>query len=93
MAHIEAMFKLAGRPDPKGSAEAIMALETQLAKHHWDRVKSRDDTLTYNKKDLKALEARPRLRLADLVQRRWERREFPRSSFVSPTISRRWPGL
>ncbi len=55
LAHIRKMFELAGRPDPSGSAEQVVALETRLAKDHWDRVKSRDDTLTYNKKDRKAL--------------------------------------
>ncbi|SIO60553.1 putative endopeptidase [Singulisphaera sp. GP187] len=53
--HIARMLKLAGLPDPDGSAKTIMALETRLAKSHWDRVKSRDDTLTYNKKDRKGL--------------------------------------
>ncbi len=47
--HIARMFELAGWDDPKGSAEKVMALETRLAKNHWDRVKSRDATLTYNK--------------------------------------------
>lgn len=54
--HLAKMFGLAGDPDPKKSAETTMKVETRLAKHHWDRVKSRDDTLTYNKKDRKALE-------------------------------------
>ncbi len=47
--HIARMFELAGWDDPKGSADKVMALETRLAKDHWDRVKSRDATLTYNK--------------------------------------------
>ena len=34
-----------------------MALETALAKQHWDRVRSRDRTLTYNKMDRKALDS------------------------------------
>ncbi|MGE3821504.1 MAG: M13 family metallopeptidase, partial [Isosphaeraceae bacterium] len=55
VAHVAKMFELAGRPDPKGSARDVMALETRLAKSHWDRVKSRDDTLTYNKKDVEGL--------------------------------------
>ena len=55
LAHVEAMFKLAGAADPKASAEKVVTLETRLAKAHWDRVKRRDRTLTYNKKDLKAL--------------------------------------
>ena len=44
-------------PSPAEAAEQVMALETRLAKDHWDRVKSRDQTLTYNKKDRKALDA------------------------------------
>ena len=53
--HVAKMFELAGLPNPKGSAEKVMEIETKLAKNHWDRVKVRDDTLTYNKVDLKAL--------------------------------------
>jgi putative endopeptidase len=55
LAHVRKMFELAGYPDPSGSADQVLALETRLAKDHWDRVKNRDDVLTYNKKDLKAL--------------------------------------
>ncbi len=55
LAHVRKMFELANLPDPAGSAESIVALETRLAKDHWDRVKSRDDTLTYNKTSLKGL--------------------------------------
>jgi putative endopeptidase len=55
VAHVEKMFGLAGWPEPKASAARVMAVETALAKHHWDRVKSRDRTLTYNLKDRKAL--------------------------------------
>jgi putative endopeptidase len=55
VAHIAKMLELAGIPDAKSKADRIMALETRLAKSHWDRVKSRDDTLTYNKMDRAAL--------------------------------------
>jgi putative endopeptidase len=55
--HVQKMFALAGRPDPAGAAKQVMELETRLAKNHWDRVKSRDQTLTYNKKDRAALDA------------------------------------
>jgi putative endopeptidase len=55
--HVEKMFALAGRKDPAAAAKQVMDLETRLAKGHWDRVKSRDDTLTYNKKDRAALDA------------------------------------
>ncbi len=57
LAHIATLFELAGIPNSKDAAARVMAVETSLAKHHWDRVKNRDRTLTYNKKDRKALEA------------------------------------
>jgi putative endopeptidase len=55
LAHITKMFELAKVADPAKSAESVFGLETKLAKDHWDRVKSRDDTLTYNKKTPKEL--------------------------------------
>ena len=57
VAHVQRMFALAGRPEPAAAAKQVMDLETRLAKSHWDRVKSRDQTLTYNKKDRAALDA------------------------------------
>jgi putative endopeptidase len=55
--HVGRMFKLAGRPEPALAAKQVMELETRLAKNHWDRVKSRDATKTYNKKSLAELAA------------------------------------
>ena len=49
VAHISAMFTLAGVSDPAENAAKVMALETSIASHHWDQVKNRDATLTYNK--------------------------------------------
>ncbi len=49
VAHVEKMLTLAGIADPRASAEAIMALETKLAKAQWTKVRSRDADLTYNK--------------------------------------------
>ncbi len=48
--HITRTLELAGIAAPRETAGRIMALETRLAANHWDRVKNRDDTLTYNKK-------------------------------------------
>ena len=71
MAHVAKMLELAGIPEPKAGGRRVMAVETGLAKHHWDRVKSRDRTLTYNKMDRKAARrADARLRLGALVLRR-----------------------
>ncbi len=51
LAHITAMFTLAQVSNPADTAAKVMALETILASHHWDQVKNRDATLTYNKMD------------------------------------------
>jgi len=47
--HVERMFNLANLPKAKDSAKLILELETQIAACHWDQVKDRDATLTYNK--------------------------------------------
>jgi putative endopeptidase len=44
--HITKMGNLAGVPL---MATEILSLETEIASHHWDQVKDRDATLTYNK--------------------------------------------
>ncbi len=58
LAHIEKMFNLANLPNAKKAAKTVMALETDIAKQHWDVVDTRDSTKTYNLyqiKDLKKL--------------------------------------
>jgi putative endopeptidase len=49
LGHIEKMFSLAGLDDGALHAARVLELETQIATHHWDQVKDRDATLTYNK--------------------------------------------
>ena len=44
--HLTKMGELANVPL---MAAEILALETEIASHHWDQVKDRDATLTYNK--------------------------------------------
>ncbi|WP_165249960.1 M13 family metallopeptidase [Paludisphaera soli] len=56
VAHVEKMLTLAGIEDAKAKAARVLELETAVAKHHWDRVKRRDRTLTYNKKTLAEVE-------------------------------------
>ncbi|HEY0247137.1 MAG TPA: M13-type metalloendopeptidase [Gryllotalpicola sp.] len=48
VAHVQTMFELAGIPDAARKAENVFALETELAKHHWDNVATRDSEKTYN---------------------------------------------
>ncbi|TQV86388.1 M13 family metallopeptidase [Aliikangiella coralliicola] len=47
--HIEKMFQLAGSKTAEQDAKAVMALETEIAKLHWNRVDSRNRDKTYNK--------------------------------------------
>ncbi|CAN2216965.1 PepO Predicted metalloendopeptidase [Candidatus Nanopelagicaceae bacterium] len=49
LVHVEKMCGLVGIKDGAQVAKQILALETQIATHHWDQVKDRDATLTYNK--------------------------------------------
>ena len=60
LAHIQRMLGFAGitGADAKARAEAILALETALAKPQWDRVKMRDRDKTYNVVSFAELKAR-----------------------------------
>jgi putative endopeptidase len=46
--HVERMLGLAGLDDAGARAERVIALETALAGHHWDKVRNRDAQATYN---------------------------------------------
>ncbi|QKJ20803.1 M13 family metallopeptidase [Microbacterium hominis] len=46
--HAERILGLAGVDEPGAAADRIVALETELATHHWDNVRSRDAVATYN---------------------------------------------
>jgi len=46
--YLEKLLTLAGRPDPRGIAETVLALETRLAEGHWERAETRDVIKTYN---------------------------------------------
>jgi len=48
VAHIQKLFELAGIADAGKSADAVLALETAIAKGHWDKVENRDPVKTYN---------------------------------------------
>ena len=49
LVHVTAMFNLVGIADGGDLAVKILDLETQIASYHFDSVKDRDATLTYNK--------------------------------------------
>ncbi|HEY2854356.1 MAG TPA: M13 family metallopeptidase [Gemmatimonadaceae bacterium] len=55
--YIETLFTLAHQPDPAGAASRIVALETEIATPQWDRAKSRNRDLSYNKFSRAQLEA------------------------------------
>ena len=48
VAYLTRMLTLAERPDPEGTAGLVVALETRLAKGHWERAETRDVIKTYN---------------------------------------------
>jgi putative endopeptidase len=54
---LERLFTLAGEPNAKAKAAAVMALETKIAEAHWTRADSRDRTKTYNRMSLAELQA------------------------------------
>ena len=55
--HVARMLELAGVDDPATAARQVFELETDIAAHHWDKVKCRDMRLMYNLMDLAAFEA------------------------------------
>jgi len=56
-AHIARLLALAGEPAPDASADAILTLETALARLQWTRVQNRDALKTYNKERVATLPA------------------------------------
>ena len=80
VAHLEKMGQLAG---VVLAASEILKLESEIASHHWDQVKDRDATLTYNKTSRAELEALAPNFLWDL----WaENAQIPAAAFDSLNI-------
>jgi putative endopeptidase len=48
LAHIDRMLRLVEVPNPEGRAQRVFDLETEIAKHHWDVVRTREVDQTYN---------------------------------------------
>ena len=57
VAYLTKMFTLAGQADAAGAAQRVLALETAIARKQWDRVKSRDRDLSYNRMSVAQLAA------------------------------------
>ena len=57
LVHAAKMFDLVAIADGAAQAERLLSLETAIASYHWDQVKDRDATLTYNKFTRAQLEA------------------------------------
>ena len=56
LGHIERILSLAGLDAPARRAQAILTLETEIASHHWDKVRNRDAVATYNKMTYQEIE-------------------------------------
>jgi putative endopeptidase len=52
LTHLTNVMTLAGEPNAAARANAVLALETAIAKASWTRIESRDATKTYNKMTL-----------------------------------------
>ena len=48
LAHIDRMLRLVDVPNVDGRAQRVFDLETEIAKHHWDVVRTREADQTYN---------------------------------------------
>ena len=48
LAHLERVFALVGLDQPQERALRVLNVESRVAKHHWDSVRSRDAEDTYN---------------------------------------------
>jgi len=48
VAYLTRLLELGGHDDPAGAADTILALDTRLAKGHWERAETRDVQKTYN---------------------------------------------
>jgi putative endopeptidase len=55
--YVETQLRQIGWDDPKGSADAVVAFETEIAKASWSRAEKRDVEKTYNKMSLAELTA------------------------------------
>ncbi|WP_045875757.1 M13-type metalloendopeptidase [Pseudofrankia sp. DC12] len=55
--YLTRMLGLAEHPGPQGAAERVLALDTLLAKGHWERAETRDVQRTYNLKTAEELAA------------------------------------
>ncbi|KAA1415527.1 peptidase M13 [Nocardioides humilatus] len=58
VAYLGKLLTLGAHPDPEGAAQRILALDTEIAKGHWERADTRDVQKTYNLRtadELKAL--------------------------------------
>jgi putative endopeptidase len=56
-AHIERLFRMIGRPDPRGEAQRVVALEHQFAQASMTRAQRRDPHAVYHKVPLDTLQS------------------------------------
>ena len=57
LAYLSRILTLAERPDPDGTAARVLALETRIAKGHWERPDTRDVIKSYNLTPISELKA------------------------------------
>ena len=83
--YLEKILGLAGMDRPAQRAKRIFALETDIAKNHWDNVRSRDSEATYNLEKWKDIAATAASRGLNIMA--WlEGIDAPHSSFAEVVV-------
>ena len=84
--HLERMLEMAGIPDPAVRAQRVFDLETAIASHHWDNVKTRDSQATYNPMHWAEVEALAGAERGGLLAAWLEALDVPAGSFAEIVV-------
>jgi len=85
-AHVERMLRMAGLGDPAERAGRVVDLETTIATHHWDNVRTRDSNATYNPMRWSAVEALAGAERGGLLAGWLDAMDVPAGSFTEVVV-------
>jgi putative endopeptidase len=85
-AHLERMLAMSGLADAGPAAQRVFDLETAIAAHHWDNVKTRDSQATYNPLHWAQFEALAGAERGGLLGSWLEALDVPAGSFAEVVV-------
>ncbi|MEO8260931.1 MAG: M13-type metalloendopeptidase [Pseudolysinimonas sp.] len=85
-AHLERMLGMAGLGEAGERAQRVFDLETEIAGHHWDNVKTRDSQATYNPLHWAEVEALTGSERSGLLAGWLEALDVPAGSFAEVVV-------